>query len=204
MRTYRLSVETLVHESRSDRFGVLLAYAFGADDIVPGRRHYLSHLVNDLLCLDRTKQKARVQELALHPGNFTESGYAYIEDRFKAMKLMLLLSRGVELITSDWPRFDMKDSTNSPLLGEEIGRDPGVVCYLPLSPVFGAVFFSGALSTASAKVPRLTANVITGSNAKNRNVLVIQKAERFVVASKAEDYVFRVAAKRKKSRPPTE
>jgi hypothetical protein len=69
---------------------------------------------------------------ALRPGAFTDSGYAYVKDRFKAMKMILQLSPGVELITSDWPCFDMKDSPDSPLLGEEIGQNPEVVCYLPL------------------------------------------------------------------------
>jgi hypothetical protein len=48
------------------------------------------------------------------------------------------------------------------------------------------------------------ASVMTAGNARNQNTLVIQKAERFVVASKAEDFIFKVAAKRKKSRPRAE
>jgi hypothetical protein len=35
---------------------------------------------------------------------------------------------------------------------------------------------------------------------KNQNTLVVQKAERFVVASRAEPYIFKIAAKRKKAR----
>ena len=41
---------------------------------------------------------------ALNPGRFVESGYTYIEDRFKAMKLLIMVSPGREFITSDWPR----------------------------------------------------------------------------------------------------
>jgi hypothetical protein len=84
---------------------------------------------------------------ALNPGRFVESGYRHVADRFKAMKLMIFASPGREFITSDWPCFDMKDSPDSPLLGEEIGRNPGVVCYFPLAPRFGAVFFTPEFST---------------------------------------------------------
>jgi hypothetical protein len=47
---------------------------------------------------------------ALNPGRFVESGYAYIKDRFMAIKILMLVSPGREFITSDWPCFDMKDS----------------------------------------------------------------------------------------------
>lgn len=89
---------------------------------------------------------------ALNPGRFVESGYIYVRDRFRAMKLLIFASPGRDFITSDWPCFDMKDSSDSPLLGEEIGRNPGVVCYLPLTPRFGAVFFASDFSTAASRV----------------------------------------------------
>jgi hypothetical protein len=47
-------------------------------------------------------------------------------------------------------------------------------------------------------------SVQTDGLVKNQNTLVIQNAERFVVASKPEPYIFQVAAKRKKVRPPHE
>ena len=139
---------------------------------------------------------------ALNPGRFVESGYAYIKDRFKAMKILMLASPDREFITSDWPCFDMKDLPNSPLLGEEIGRNPEVVCYVPLAPKVGAVFFTANFSAASSRVPRLVVTPTTDGVVKNQNTLVIQKAERFVVASREEPFIFKIAAKRKKGRPP--
>jgi hypothetical protein len=97
----------------------------------------------------------------------------------------------------------MKDSPDSPLLGEEIGKNPGVVCYLPLASCFGAVFFTGDFSGAASRVRRVVVTSQSDGLVKNQNTLVIQQAERFVVASKAESYVFQIAAKRKKARPPT-
>jgi hypothetical protein len=139
---------------------------------------------------------------ALNPGRFVESGYSYVTDRFRAMKLMIFASPGREFITSDWPCFDMKDSPDSPLLGEEIGQNPGVVCYLPLAPRFGAVFFTADFSNTASRVPRVVVSPQTDGVVKNQNTLVIQQAERFVVASKTEPYIFQIAAKRKKARPP--
>jgi hypothetical protein len=49
----------------------------------------------------------------------------------------------------------MKDSPDSPLLGEEIGRNPGVVCYFPLAPRLGAVFFTPEFSTNASRTPRV-------------------------------------------------
>ncbi len=117
------------------------------------------------------------------------------------MKLLILASPSREFITSDWPCFDMKDSLDSPLLGEEIGRNPGVVCYLPLTPRFGAVFFTSDFSTAASRVARVIVRPQPDGVVKNQNTLVIQRAERFVVASKEEPYIFQIAAKRKKVRP---
>jgi hypothetical protein len=135
---------------------------------------------------------------ALNPGRFVESGYAYVNCRFKAMKMLMLVSPDREFITSDWPCFDMKDSPNSPLLGEEIGRDPGVICYMPLAPKVAIVFFT----VASSRTPRLTITQSrTDADIRNQNALVIQKAERFVIASREESFIFKVAAKRKKGRP---
>jgi hypothetical protein len=137
---------------------------------------------------------------ALNPGRFVESGYAHVKDRFRAMKLLILSSPGRDFITSDWPCFDMKDSDDSPLLGEEIGRNRGVVCYLPLSPQFGAVFYAVDISTTTSRAPRVVVGPQTDGVVRNQNTLIIQKAERFVVASRAEPYIFKIADKRNKAR----
>jgi hypothetical protein len=135
---------------------------------------------------------------ALNPGRFVESGYDYVVDRFRTMRMMIFVSPGGEFITSDWPCFDMKDSPESPLLGEEIGRNPGVVCYLPLAPRYGAVFLPPSFSALASRVSRVSVMAQPDGVVKNQNTLVIQKAERFVVASRGEPFIFTIAAKRKK------
>lgn len=137
---------------------------------------------------------------ALNPGRFTESGYDYVVGRFRTMRMMIFVSPGREFITSDWPCFDMKDSPDSPLLGEEIGRNPGVVCYLPLSPGYGSVFFPESFSARASRVPHISFTAPSDGVVKNQNTLVIQKAERFVVASRDEPFIFTIAGKRKKRR----
>ncbi len=74
------------------------------------------------------------RRLGLNPGRFVENGYLYVKDCFSTLKLHIFLSPSREFITSDWPCFDLKDSNDTPLLGEEIGRNPEVLCYLPLTP----------------------------------------------------------------------
>jgi hypothetical protein len=133
----------------------------------------------------------------LNPGRFVESGFEYVRDRFKDMKLLLLVSPGREFLTGDWPCFDMKDSDDSPLLGEEIGRSADVICYFPLSPRIAALFHSKAISAHL-----FHAVVQTEADVKNQNVLVIQKTERVVIASREEQYIFAVAKERIKGRPP--
>jgi hypothetical protein len=137
---------------------------------------------------------------ALNPGRFVESGYAHVKDRFRAMKIQIFISPSREFITCDWPCFDMKDSENSPLLGGEIGKNPEVLCYVPLAPKVGAVFYPAGFSAASARALRLVVVPQTDGVVKNQNTLVIQKAERFVVASREEPFIFKIAAKRKKGR----
>jgi hypothetical protein len=138
---------------------------------------------------------------ALNPGRFVESGYAHVKDRFRAMKIQMFVSPDREFITSDWPCFDLKDSENSPLLGEEIGKSSEVVCYIPLAPKVGAVFYPAGFSAMAARAPRLVVARQTDGVVKNQNTLVIQKAERFVVASQEEPFIFKIAAKRKQGRP---
>jgi hypothetical protein len=193
-REAAVSIRAKLTDSDLDNLSQFAAYQYMR---VPGAIDQKAHE------LQPSEINAEFKERALRPGNFTESGYGYVGDRFRKMKLLLLVSPRVELITSDWPCFDMKDSPDSPLLGEEIGRNPGVVCYLPLSPLIGAVLFSSEFSMSAARVPRLVTRVEADGEARAQNTLVIQKAERFVVATKAEDYVFKVAAKPKKLRYPS-
>lgn len=136
---------------------------------------------------------------ALNPGKFVESGYSYIKDRFKSMNIFLMVSPSREFITSDWPCFDMKDSNDSPLLGEEIGGNSEVVCYLPLSPKVGAIFYHPNFSKKSPLVPRLIVVPQTDVAIRNQNTLVIQKASQFVIASQEEKFIFQISAKRKKA-----
>ena len=139
-------------------------------------------------------------DCALNPGRFTLSGYDYVRDRFRQMKLMLMISPGREFITSDRPCFDMKDSDNAPLLGEEIGQDPQVVCYLPITPRMGAVFYPVHFSADSPAAPKFTVRTVADSLVKNQNTLVVQQAARYVVAMREETYIFKIAAKRKRGR----
>lgn len=137
---------------------------------------------------------------ALNPGRFVESGYAYIKDQFISMKILIMVSKDRDFITSDWPCFDLKDSQYSPLLGEEIGKNPEVVCYLPLAPKLSAVFYPNNFSNNSHLIPRLQISLQKDILVRNQNTLIIQQAERFVVASKEEPFIFKIAAKRKKGR----
>ena len=137
---------------------------------------------------------------SLNPGHFTESGYAHMRDRFTQMKLLLMISPGRELVTSDRPCFDMKDSNDAPLLGEDIGQDPDVICYLPLAPRLGAVFYHARFNANSNRTSRIMSRTLTDGEVKNLNTLVIQQAEHYVIAPQKEDYIFKVASKRKKAR----
>jgi hypothetical protein len=99
------------------------------------------------------------------------------------------------------PCFDMKDSVDSPLLGEEIGRNPEVVCYMPLTPQLGAVFFQDDFSEATRSLSqRLIISPQRDVMVRNQNTLVIQQAEKIVVASKEEEFIFKIASKRKRGR----
>jgi hypothetical protein len=193
-RTAAAALQTLITDEDADNLSQFAAYQYMR---VPGA---VDQKTYELQPSEITEAE---RNPALNPGRFVESGYTYVKDRFMAMKLLILASPGREFITSDWPCFDMKDSPDSPLLGEEIGQNPGVVCYLPLTPHFGAVFFSAEFSGTASRVGRVVVSPQTDGLVKNQNTLVIQKAERFVVASKAEPYIFQIAAKRKKTRPPT-
>tara|TARA_R110002124_G_scaffold42045_2_gene129702 strand:- start:520 stop:744 length:225 start_codon:yes stop_codon:yes gene_type:complete len=53
-------------------------------------------------------------------------------------------------------------------------------------------------SALSSRIPRLIVAPQTDGVIRNQNTLVIQQAERFVIASQEEPFIFKVAAKRKK------
>jgi hypothetical protein len=143
-----------------------------------------------------------VKEMELNPGRFVESGVAYLEGAFQKLMVLLLVSPGQDYITSDWPCFDMADSDNAPVLGEDLGTKPGVVAYFPISRRIAAVFFSKQHSFLSAL---LATEVITrvqpDAEVLNQNTLIVQKAQRFVVASEKSPDIFKVASTRNKGRP---
>lgn len=156
--------------------------------------------------IDQKEYETQISEIdfeerkkALNPGRFVESGYAYIRDRFKSLKAMIFMSPGTKFITSDWPCFDLKDSTSAPLLGEDIGRDPGVVCFMPLTPLLALILTSPNYIKANEKAPRFIANRISDGDVRNQNSLLIQQAEVRVISAKEESFIFLVARKRKKS-----
>lgn len=137
----------------------------------------------------------------LNAGRFVDSGFDYIKERFLSLKILVLMSTGQDFITSDWPCFDMKDSDSSPLLGEEIGKKPEVVAYYPLTPRLGVVFYpeTHAIHVGSHRMPEAHVVACPDSTVRNHNTLVIQQADRFVVANSHKEFIFKVAKKRKKS-----
>ncbi|MEX3983766.1 DUF4238 domain-containing protein [Paraburkholderia sp. EG287A] len=135
----------------------------------------------------------------LNPGRFVEAGVAYTEGRFQSLRIKLCLSQSEDFITSDWPCFDMHDSEMAPAIGEDIGRKPGVVCVMPLNPRMAAIFYPESFNPMTALVPNGFGMVLPPAEVRNFNVLVIQQAGRFVVTRNQSDFVFKVAAKRKKA-----
>jgi hypothetical protein len=71
---------------------------------------------------------------------------------------------------------------------------------LPVSPRVGTVFITNNFSDAATLTKRPVITAVSDGTVRNQNTLVIQKAERLVVASKEEQLIFTIAAKRKKSR----
>lgn len=152
--------------------------------------------------LEATSLSDSQTDYLLNAGRFVESGFAYVNKRFQALKLFVMLSTGQDFITSDWPCFDLKDSDYSPLLGEEIGTNSEVIAYLPLTPRLAAVLYPSHHSpeNGSLLAPPVRVIACTDSIVRNQNTLVIQQADRFVVASQKRSFVFSVASKRKKAR----
>lgn len=133
---------------------------------------------------------------ALNPGRFVETGFAHFGQLFKTMKMLVLVSAGKEFYTCDWPCFDLKDSDDSPILGEEIGKNPDVACYFPISPSIALLLhikFPGG--------PRLHIQEQGSAEVENQNTLIIQKADRTVIASKEDQNIFVIASSRKRGRP---
>jgi len=142
-------------------------------------------------------------EYLLNAGRFVDSGFSYIEKRFQSLKLMILVSKGQDFITSDWPCFDMKDAEYSPILGEEIGVSSDVVAYFPLNPRLGVILYPpdyGSSSSGSYMVPDVLVIPCVDSVVRNQNNLIIQQADRFVIANHTRDFIFKVSTKRKKSK----
>lgn len=151
--------------------------------------------------LGETKFSVEEKDYLLNAGRFVDSGFSYIEDRFQALKLLIMISTGQDYITSDWPCFDLKYSDLSPVLGEEIGVSSEVIAYLPITPRLAAILYP--LHYAPVKGHLMPpAHVITNTDreVRNQNTLVIQQAERYVIANQQRDFIFAVADKRKKSR----
>lgn len=138
-------------------------------------------------------------ERQLNPGRFVESGVAYTQHRFQSLIMQVCLSQTVDFITSDWPCFDMKDSALAPHVGEDIGRDAGVICYMPLHPRMAAIFFPASFGLQTGRMPEGFASVVSPAEVRNMNTLVIQQAVRYVVTRNPSEFVFKVAAKRKKA-----
>lgn len=139
------------------------------------------------------------KEKALRPGRMTFEGYNYAIERFRKMKVQIRVSDNREFLTSDWPCFDLSEAVYAPALGEEIGKNPEVVLYMPLSPHVALIMHSPDFREHANKLPKIMIFKASDGFVKNQNSLIVQQAERFVVASKKEDFVFQIAAKRKKS-----
>ncbi len=71
---------------------------------------------------------------------------------------------------------------------------------LSLTPTLGAVLYNPNLHTAVSLAPPLIVKSVSDAIVRNQNTLMIQKCERFIVASKAESYIYKVTEKRKKNR----
>lgn len=138
------------------------------------------------------------KEAALRPRRMTITGYEYAINRFRRMKAMIYVSSDREYLTSDWPCFDIKDSFKSPALGEDIGKDPEVVLYMPLSPLVALIMYSPDNYKNAEKIPPVIVHRAPDGFIKNQNSMIVQKAGRFVVAPKEASFIFQVAAKRKK------
>jgi hypothetical protein len=70
---------------------------------------------------------------------------------------------------------------------------------MPLTPLLGAVFIPPHFSKNIARAPRAMVSVKKNSIVRNQNRLVIQPADRYVITSREENLIFKIAEKQKKS-----
>ena len=138
-------------------------------------------------------------DYCLNPGRFVESGYNYIKEHFLSLNAFIHYSFNTEFLTSDWPCFDLKDSYYAPLLGEEIGQSNAVIACLVIVPRLRLLLYPSnyGLSSGSLVIPSLVVSDTSESDVKNQNNLAIQQSIRYVISRKKEDFIFKVASKRK-------
>ena len=152
--------------------------------------------------LQTTSLPEEQKKYALNPGRFVDSGFTYTKRNFQSLKMLIHISFGELFITSDRPCFDVKDSDFSPILGEEVGVSSSVILYIPLSPRFSLLLYPSNYSSYSSLTPEVIFKEASQCVVKNQNKLVIQIADRYVIAQKEEDYIYKIASKRKKAFPP--
>lgn len=138
------------------------------------------------------------KEAELRPGRMTVTGYEYAIERFRRMNASIYVSPNREFLTSDWPCFDFANLDKTPALGEDIGKDPRVVLYMPLSPRVALIMYPLGHHEHAVKIPPVMFYEASDGFVKNQNALIVQQAERFVVASSEASFIFEIAAKRKK------
>jgi hypothetical protein len=114
--------------------------------------------------------------------------------------MSFLITPGQPFITSDVPCFDFQRSQNLPMLGHELGVDPEATAVLPLSPRVCAMF-SHKDFLRPDEVRSGAAYVAKLRTVRNINSMLIERAERYVVSSQKEPFVFKVAGKRLRGRP---
>jgi len=145
---------------------------------------------------------AEEKERHLKPGHFVDSGFQYSRDRFEnELGLLIYFSFDDLFLTSDWPCFDFHDASTAPVLGEEIGYDKDVAAMLPLTPRVLAIFFPQTAMSGGRTTPQMRVERISPSMTRNSNTLTIQQSIRWIVSMYDEDFILRVAAKRKREHP---
>lgn len=141
-------------------------------------------------------------DYGLNPGRFVESGFAYLKDRFEALKMLVHYCYDESFLTSDWPCFDMKDSDDAPLLAEEIGATKNVVACITLGPRLRVIYYPRTYSSNPklSSPPDLIVESTPYSQVKNHNTLIIQKAIRYIISNKRVDFIDKIASKRKRNK----
>ncbi len=142
-----------------------------------------------------------VLEEKLKPANFVSTGYDYIRDGiFQKLGMLACYTLDYDLLTSDWPCFDFKDSKDAPHLGEELGRSKEVFLMFPLIPKMLLLLFPKVAFPRSETMNKVALSRMTPGQARNTNTLIIQQANRWIIYNKKEDFIFKVARKRKRGR----